>query len=313
MGGMSASATPDSAGFRRNVFLDGEHPDVIAADVLGRPRPTGRIVAVANEKGGVGKSTLAFHLCVALADAGLKVAAIDLDRRQQTLSQAMQNREASARRLEAELPAMRHMLVQVHSGAMLCQELCRIGQHADVLVIDVPGYDSPIARRAIALADTLLTPVNGAFLDLTLLGRFDPVSLALVGDGCFAVAVRELRQARLRRGAKDTDWLVVPNRIGRNSGADGRKVKATLAALAGRGGFRLGRDIAERAAFRDLFFLGLTHLDIRCISQLGQANAQAIKEIQTLVADISPGVQALATEPQPETPLDLSPCRHSVP
>ncbi|MFM2370635.1 MAG: hypothetical protein RIS85_357 [Pseudomonadota bacterium] len=310
---MSDNATPQSAGFRRNVFLDGEHPDVIAADVLGRPRPAGRIIAIANEKGGVGKSTLAFHLCVALADAGLKVAAIDLDRRQQTLSQAMHSREASARRLEADLPQIRHMLVHVHSGAMLCQELCRIGQHADVLVIDVPGYDSPIARRAITLADTLLTPVNGSFLDLSLLGRFDPVSLSIVGDGCFALAVKELRQARQRQGSEDIDWLVVPNRIGKNTGPGDSKAKAALRQLAERADFRVAHTVAERAAFRDLFFLGLTHLDIRCVSQLGQANAQAVKEIQTLVADLSLGPKAKGAGPEPETPLDLSIFQHVAP
>jgi chromosome partitioning protein len=74
---------------RRDVASDGEHPRVVLADVANRPRGTAKVITVANEKGGVGKSTLAFHLAVALADIGHKVLAVDLDRRQQSLSRAL--------------------------------------------------------------------------------------------------------------------------------------------------------------------------------------------------------------------------------
>ena len=52
---------------RRDVEIDGECPDIIVADVARRPRADAHIIVVANEKGGAGKSTIAFHICIALA------------------------------------------------------------------------------------------------------------------------------------------------------------------------------------------------------------------------------------------------------
>jgi len=38
-----------------------------------------KVLAVTNQKGGVGKTTLAFHLAIALSESGYKVLAIDMD------------------------------------------------------------------------------------------------------------------------------------------------------------------------------------------------------------------------------------------
>lgn len=277
----------DNGRLRRDIALDGEDPDVIVADVIGRPKPNARVIVVANEKGGVGKSTVAFHLCVALADAGLSVAAIDLDRRQQTLSRVLTNREATARRLKIALPSPRRHVLQVQSGAMLCQEISRVGWECDVIIVDAAGYDSAIARRAIALADRLVTPVNSSFVDLDLLGHFHPITLEILSTGCFAVAVNEIRAARLRKGLGDLDWIVMQNRFRQKASQNQGRIETALQLLAPMIGCRLGKGLAERVAYRELFLLGLTHLDVRRIPELARTRLDANREIMALISDLA--------------------------
>jgi chromosome partitioning protein len=271
---------------RRDVAMEGEHPRVVVADIAGRPRPPARIITVANEKGGVGKSTVAFHLAVALADTGHKVLAIDLDRRQQSLTRAFTNRGGTAKRLGIRLPLPRNVVLQNQSGAGLCQELQRTAWDCDFVVIDAAGHDSPIARRAIALADLLVSPVNSSFVDLDLLGRFHPVSNKLQGPGCFAMMVGELRQARIDAGMPVLDWLVLQNRKRREVSKNQDLVEKALRQLSQRLDFRIGNGLFERVAYRELFLLGLTHLDLRRIPELARTKVAAATEVMALLDDL---------------------------
>jgi chromosome partitioning protein len=271
---------------RRDVAMEGEHPRVVVADIASRPRPPAKIITVANEKGGVGKSTVAFHLAVALADTGHKVLAIDLDRRQQSLTRAFTNRGGTAKRLGVRLPLPRNVVLQNQSGAGLCQELSRTAWDCDFVVIDAAGHDSPIARRAIALADLLVSPVNASFVDLDLLGKFHPVSNKLQGPGCFAMMVAELRQARLDAGMPTLDWLVLQNRKRREVSKNQDLVEKALGQLSRQLDFRIGSGLFERVAYRELFLLGLTHLDLRRIPELARTKVAAATEVMALLDDL---------------------------
>src|SRR5258707_8417444 len=70
------------------------------------------VIVVGNEKGGAGKSTISIHLTVALLKAGYRVASIDLDTRQQTLTRFFENRRSwgASANWPIELPHHRAMV-----------------------------------------------------------------------------------------------------------------------------------------------------------------------------------------------------------
>ena len=74
-----------------------------------RQNDMAHVIVVGNEKGGSGKSTTALHIAVAFLKAGQKVATIDLDCRQRSLTRLIENRRAWGERtgIAFELPQHR--------------------------------------------------------------------------------------------------------------------------------------------------------------------------------------------------------------
>jgi chromosome partitioning protein len=56
-----------------------------------KSRPA-HVIVLGNEKGGSGKSTTAMHIIVALLKSGARVASIDTDGRQRSLTRYVENR-----------------------------------------------------------------------------------------------------------------------------------------------------------------------------------------------------------------------------
>ena len=241
------------------------------------------IIVFANEKGGVGKSTSAFHTCIALCNAGERVAAIDLDLRQRTLGRAMDAREETARDYMIELPGPRHLILKQANEAALEGEIRMAQIDCGFVVIDVGGHDSPIARRAIFMADTIVTPVNDSFIDLDMLGHIDPRTGELKTLGPFARLVEHLKEPSLAHRQKTLDWVVMQNRSRSLGTKNERKFLDALAVIAPVAGFRLIPGLRERVAYRELFPLGLTIFDLKLIPELGRAQPAALKELALML------------------------------
>src|SRR5215208_4779205 len=256
---------------------------------MGQPH----FIVFANEKGGTGKSTTAVHTAIALAASGHRVGALDLDQRQRTMTRYLENRDATMRRLDKQLPRAAYEVLEDQSDAGLEAAIARLSEVADVIVVDTPGRDDPIARASILKADTLVTPMNDSFVDLDLIGQVHPENYKITKPSFYAELIWNSRTQRAKATGKGVDWVVLRNRLQHVESHNLKRVGAALDELARRVGFRVIPGLGERVIYRELFPKGLTLLDLQQITDAGLGHVTARQELREMVAALGipePGV-----------------------
>src|SRR6185369_9798887 len=106
-------STPDQwhcADAMADTFHPAVNPSIVQAQSVREPGRA-HVVVLGNEKGGSGKSTTAMHIVVSLMQDSGRVATIDLDARQGTLTRYIENRAAYAKRKALDLPMSSHAAV----------------------------------------------------------------------------------------------------------------------------------------------------------------------------------------------------------
>ena len=246
------------------------------------------LIVFANEKGGSGKSTTAVHVAVALASAGRRVAAIDLDTRQRTLARYLENRVATERRHGVALPTPTCETFDPARGHHLPDMIAAFAADHDVVVIDTPGRDDEHARAAIQRADTLVTPINDSFVDLDLIGQVDPDTFKIRRPSFYAELVWDARKARGKVDGGTVDWVLLRNRLQHLEARNMRRVAEAMHDLAKRVGFRVIPGLSERVIYRELFPKGLTLLDLKAIGgEAGMAHIAARQELREMVSGLA--------------------------
>jgi chromosome partitioning protein len=261
-------------------------------------------IVFANEKGGTGKSTTAVHSAVALAAAGRRVAAVDLDTRQRTLGRYLDNRAATVKRLGIELPMPLHDTFDPAKGEAIESVLDRLAENVDVVVVDTPGRDDPDARKAMLRADTLVTPINDSFVDLDLIGQVDAETYRVKRPSFYAELVWNSRTQRAKAHGASVDWVVLRNRMQHIEARNMRRVGEALNELSRRVGFRVIPGLGERVIYRELFPKGLTLLDLPHLGEVGIAHIAARQELREMIAGFGlPPAGEAAAAPERATAL----------
>ncbi len=184
----------------------------------------GKVITIAQQKGGSGKTTLAVNLAIAYAKRGLRVALLDTD------PQGSLGRWFLTRREKLGDPGVDLSTASAWGVSYECEKLRRIN---DLVIVDTPPKVDADLRPALREADLVLIPVAASHVDLW------------ATDGVMDLAARE--RART---------LVVLNRSKANTrlSQDVADAAAQLGAVAEN---RLG----HRVAYAETLGLGLSVSD----------------------------------------------------
>ena len=148
----------------------------------------GRIIAIANQKGGVGKTTTAINLSACLAEAGQKVLTVDFDPQgnatsglgfekgymdktvYELLMGECQLEECIIREVQENLDVLPsdvnlagaeiELLDEPEKEALLKKELVKIEKDYDFIIIDCPPSLSLLTINALTASDTVLVPIQ---------------------------------------------------------------------------------------------------------------------------------------------------------
>ncbi|MDP2343769.1 MAG: ParA family protein [Deltaproteobacteria bacterium] len=211
---------------------------------------TAKIIAVANQKGGCGKTTVTMVVAAGLWARGLRVLVVDADR------------QGSASTWSANAPPSVPFPARVcnlaHAGKALPSEVQKFAEDVDVILIDCPpSVDSPLPQAALLISDLLLVPLLPSPADVAAAASF----FALVEQ---AEGLNPGLQKR-----------IVPNMVQRTALADSFKKSFESLPLA-----RTATELTLRVSYREAMALGAS------IESLPASAKRAQDEVKRLVAEV---------------------------
>jgi chromosome partitioning protein len=144
------------------------------------------IIAVANSKGGVGKSTLAVHLAAWLSKQGHRVTLADCDTQQ-----------SSSQWIQEAAPGVKALCLK--DPDTIINDLPLLAQDTDYVVADGPGSLVETSRALLLVADAAIVPCKASMLEVRALDA----------------ATKVLRQAqKIRSGMPKA--MIVLSMVGKN-------------------------------------------------------------------------------------------------
>jgi len=237
-----------------------------------------KIIVLGNEKGGAGKTTYSMHLIIGLLDRGYKVASIDADSRQHSLTSYLNNRKAYNEKnpqKPVDMPTHFHLEESVqrlvdNKESEEKEKFEKIFEQAkegsDYIIIDTPGSHTNLSKVAHSYADIVVTPVNDSFVDLDVIAKINSDDFESSNPSIYSQMLWEQKMERATRDRGSIDWVVVRNRLSNIDAQNKRNVGAALEKLSKRLSFRVTSGFSERVIFRELFLQGLTLLDLTKIN-----------------------------------------------
>lgn len=227
------------------------------------------IVLTGSVKGGTGKTVTACNLGVERARAGKQVLLVDADADQGNL-----NDWAAARSESGLQPDLTRVLLK---GRDTAQQLMRLSEKFDDIVIDCGGFDSQELRQALVVCDVWLIPMKPSQFQIWTLDK-----------------LIELRSLALGFRRVPIDGFLLAARASTHPAHDDRSILAAVVEERALDGFRvLNSVIHERSAYSVAEGLGMG------VSELPKPDRgvrAAVAEVQSLYREVfNDDAQAAAT------------------
>ena len=260
---------------------------------------TAHTIVVSNEKGGTGKSTISLHLAVKLLQEGFKVATVDLDGRQGTLSRYLNNRKLFCFKNNIKLPMPTHFKfeptedythIEEHTACVEMQIKSLLPLY-DAIVIDTPGNKNYLFELGHKFADTLITPIGDSLIDLNSISEIDFETGKAGKPGVYANYIWNVKKYLASQGKNYLNWIVVGNKISSTRSNNKNVVFDYLQQLAKLYGFRVNEGFKDRVIYKELFLEGLTVLDMNqdiLKRRMTLSHVAAKQEIKRLAEFICP-------------------------
>lgn len=221
-----------------------------------------RIITIANQKGGCGKTTVTMTLAGALARQRHRVLVVDADRQGSALTWSANAPE--------DKPFPARVMNLAMAGKGLGAEVRKFLDDADVILIDCPpAVDSPLPLQALVISDVVLVPLLPSPTDFAAAQTF----FELINT---ALGLNPSLQVR-----------VVPNMV--------QKTALTTSYMAAVGNLPFPRTLAEighRVSYKEAAALGCT------VDELPGSAGAAKAEVRRLTAEVLPllGLEATAAD-----------------
>lgn len=139
------------------------------------PKPSRKVIVVANEKGGVGKTTVATNIASMCANVGWDTLLCDVDPQQSSTKWANVRQEYG---LE---PVVSCVARTGKCGA----DIARLAEKFDVVIVDSGGRDSIEMRQAMSVSDMVLMPVSTGQFEVWSVATMDTI----MADVCARIGV----------------------------------------------------------------------------------------------------------------------------
>ena len=256
-------------------------------------------IVIGNEKGGTGKSTLSMHLAVKLLQENYKVAVIDLDGRQGSLSKYVENRRRFCEDNNIFLPIPLHYrfepvadYTQIPNDLKeLDETIKQLQTQVDAIIIDTPGHKNYLFEAAHKYADTLITPITDSLVDLSAIADIDPSSGNLRNPGQYAEFVWDIKKHLASNGKNYLNWIICGNKTTSLRSRNKSFIFEVLEKLGKLYAFRFCEGLKDRVIYRELFLDGLTVLDMNqdpLRRKMSMSHLAAKMEIKKLAEFICP-------------------------